>query len=228
MNHEHHARTSRASGTMNRRATFRLLLAGSPALLAACTGSLLPKPTPPPARFTLDGGVPGAPARTAAADAPVLTVEVPRAAPGYDSRRMVYLRRPQELEAFAFHEWVATPAQMLAPLLVRAMQAGGAFRVVISSPTTAAVGWRLETELLRLHQDFMQRPSRVRLGLRAVLLDGATRQAVAWREFDISVDAAADGPVAGALAAQAAAQQGAAAAAAFCAEQVQGAALRAR
>lgn len=205
-----------------------LLVLAAAALLTACSGMLLPKPDQPPARFTLDGGPSALAAKPAAAGAPVLAVDVPRAAPGYDSKRMVYLRRPQELEAFAFHEWVAAPAQMLTPLLVRAIQSGGAFRVVISSPTTAAVAWRLETELLRLHQDFTQQPSRVRLTLRAVMLDGVTRQALAWREFDIGVNAAGDDPVSGALAAQAAAQQLAQAVAAFCAEQVPGAEPRPR
>lgn len=210
-----------------RSALGRCLAAGS-ALLVACSGTLLPKPPPPPARFTLDSAAPPAAAPPAAASAPVLTVDVPRAAPGYDSRRMVYLRRPQELETFAFHEWVATPAQMLAPLLVRALQDGGVFRVVLASPSAGAGNRRLETELLRLHQDFTRRPSRVRLSLRAVLLDVTTQQPLAWHEFDAVVDAAGDDPVSGAVAAQAAARQVAAAVAAFCAGQAQDTAPRPR
>jgi cholesterol transport system auxiliary component len=206
----------------------QLLLALCVPLLAACAGTLLHKPAPPPARFTLDGGTPVAPAQATAEGAPVLTVDVPRAAPGYDGRRMVYLQRPQELEAFAFHEWVEAPAQMLAPLLVRALQDSASFRVVLLAPSAAAGGWRLETELLRLQQDFTMRPSRVRLSLRAVLLDTTTRQAFAWREFDISVATVSDDPVAGATSAQAATQQLTAAVAAFCAEQVRAAPLRLR
>lgn len=190
-------------------------------LLPACAGSLLPKPASPPARFTLDASTASptaSSARVVAADAPTLTVDLTRAAPGYDSRRMVYLRRPQQLEAFAFNEWVEPPAQMLAPLLVRALQDSGGFRAVLRAPSAAAGGWRLETELLRLHQDFSQQPSQVRLSVRAVLLNSSTRQAVAWREFDVSVAAASDDPVAGAAAAQAAARQLLAEVAAFCAE----------
>jgi len=216
------------SGPAPTRALARLFAAGPLLLLAACSGALLPRPAQPPARFLLDGGALVAPAHQAAVNAPVLTVDVPRAAPGYDSRRMLYLRRPQQLEAFAFHEWVATPAQMLTPMLVGALRNGGAFRVVVSSPTAAAGIWRLETDLLRLHQDFTRQPSRVRLTAHAVLLDGVTRQALAWREFDIGVDAAGDDPASGAVAAQAAAQQLAVAVAVFCAEQVRGTATRPR
>jgi cholesterol transport system auxiliary component len=132
---------------------------------------------------------------------------------------MLYQRRPLALEAFAFHEWVDTPARMLAPLLVRALQDSAAFRVVLLAPSSALAGWRLETELLRLHQDFTVRPSQLRLGLRAVLLDVASRQVVAWREFEFAVAAADDGPVAGVQAAHQATVQLAQAVAHFCDEQ---------
>ncbi len=191
------------------------------AMLTACTGTLLPKPAAAPARFTLDGGVPSsAPMPPAvAASAPALLVAPPRAAPGHDSRYMVYLRRPQALEAFAFHEWVEPPAQMLEPLLVRALQDSGAFRAVLTTPSSAASGWRLETTGLRLQQDFTVRPSQVQIGLRAVLVDTATRQAFAWREFAVSVPSAGDDPVEGAAAARVAAQKIVAEVAAFCAAQ---------
>lgn len=214
----HAAPPGRASG-----ATRPLWLAAVLPLLAACAGTLLPKPASLPARYTLDAGTvspPAAPARSASADAPTLMVDLPRAAPGYDSRRMVYQRQPQQLEAFAFHEWVEPPAQMLTPLLVRALQESGSFRAVLRAPSAATGGWRLETELLRLHQDFSQRPSQLRLSVRAVLLNSATRQAVALREFDVSVAATGDDPVAGAAAAQAAARQLASEVAVFCAERV--------
>jgi cholesterol transport system auxiliary component len=130
---------------------------------------------------------------------------------------MIYLRRPQELEAFAFHEWVDTPARMLAPLLVRSLQGSGAFSAVLLAPSAATGTLRLETELIRLQQDFGTRPSQVQLTLRGVLLDTATRQVIAWREFDEKVPAATDDPVGGAEAAQEATQRVLAALAAFCA-----------
>ncbi|MGS5087291.1 ABC-type transport auxiliary lipoprotein family protein [Hydrogenophaga sp. A37] len=215
----------RATVSTRRLRTAVLPLLCLPLLLVACAGSLLPKPAAPPARFALDAGPASAAAATtaaprpAAAGAPSLTVELPRAAPGYDSRRMLYQRRPQQLEAFAFNEWVEPPAQMLTPMLVRALQGSGAFGAVLQAPSAVTTGWRLETELVRLHQSFAQQPSQVQLGLRAVLLNNRTREAVAWREFNISVNATGEDPVAGAAAAQAAAMQLAAAVAAFCAEQ---------
>ena len=201
------------------------------AVLGGCSGSLLPKPPSAPARYTLDGAAhsaataqrdPATAPRLPAAGAPALVVSVPRAAPGFDSARMVYLRRPQELEAFAFHEWVAAPAQMLAPLIVRSLQDGGAFRAVLLAPSSGTGPLRLETELIRLQHDFTARPSHVRLTLRVVLLASATRQILAWREFDESVPAASDDAPGGAAAAHQATQRVLAALASFCAEQVLG------
>ena len=210
-----------------RTAIGRLAVASAAAWvgLSGCAGSWLPKPPQPPARFTLDGPPATAAARSPAAErapapgAPVLVVAVPRAAPGFDSTRMVYLRRTQELEAFAFHEWVDTPARMLAPLLVRSLQASGAYSAVLLAPSAATGALRLETELIRLQQDFGSRPSEVRMTLRAVLMDTATRQVIAWREFDETVTAGTDDPAGGAAAAHQAMQRVLAALSAFCAGQ---------
>jgi cholesterol transport system auxiliary component len=207
-------------------------------VLGACSGSLLPKPPPVPSRYTLDGAASGAPATATAstststsgpagaprppaagASAPAVVVSVPRAAPGFDSLRMIYLRRPHELEAFAFHEWIAAPAQMLAPLIARSLLESGRFRAVLLAPSSGTGALRLETELIRLQQDFTAHPSHVRLTLRAVLLDSATRQVIAWREFDESMPAASDDPQGGAAAAHEVTRHVLAALAAFCAEQ---------
>lgn len=197
------------------------LLAGfGAAVLGACTGTLLPKPAPPPSRHTLDTGAAWPSPSVARADAPVLVVATPRAAPGHESRRMVYLRQAQELEAFAFHEWVEPPATMLAPLLLRALQGSGAFGAVLLAPSAVAGTWRLETELIRLQQDFSTQPSQVRLSLRAVLLDAGQRRVIAWREFDTRVAAASDDPLAGVVAAGQATQRLLAAVAEFCAGHV--------
>jgi cholesterol transport system auxiliary component len=200
--------------------------------LCACSGSLLPKPATPAARHALETGAAASPppkagpaSGAAAHRTGTLMVEPPRAAPGYDSRRMVYQRTPGQLEAFALHEWVAPPADLLAPLLVRALQDAGGDYAVLPAPSAATADWRLETQLLSLIQDFSVQPSRLRLSLRTVLLEGRRRRVLGWREVQISLPVAGDDPVAGATAAQAAALQAAQAVAAFCVEQLRTAPL---
>ena len=187
------------------------------ALLAGCAGSLLPKPAPLPALYGLDDGA-GPPSRVAApAGAPSLLVSVPRAAAGLDTRLIAYQRQPQRIAYYAASEWLDTPARLLAPLLVRAAEGTGAFRVVLQAPASASAQWRLDTEILRLQQNFGNGPSQLRLTLRAVLVDTGSRAVLATREFDASVPAASDDAAGGVAAAQRAALQLAQELAAFCA-----------
>jgi cholesterol transport system auxiliary component len=52
------------------------------------------------------------------------------------------------------------------------------------APSAALGTLRLESELIRLQQDFNVYPSIVRLTVRATLLDASTRAVIASREFD--------------------------------------------
>jgi cholesterol transport system auxiliary component len=202
-----------------RAACGTLIAATLAGLLGGCASSILPGPVAPPALFTLAGASePSFAPAPAAATAPTLIINVPRAAPGFDTSQIVYVRRPSEIEFFAHNQWVDTPANMLAPMMVRAIERSGAFHAVLSAPTSATGQLRLESELVRLQQDFSTTPSHVRLTLRAALVDAATRKVIASREFDVRVDAPGDDPYGGVMAGQRAASQVLAGLAAFCAE----------
>jgi len=203
--------------------TWRSGLAGVAVLLAGGCSALLPKPVPPPSFYALDGALGGgpsalgAPAATLLA-APTLTVAAPQAAAGFDTRRILYQRRAQQLEYFAHAEWIDTPARMLAPLLVAAIEASGAFRAVVPAPSAAAGELRLDTEILRLQQEFAAPPSRVRFTLRATLVDAATRRVLAAREFDASVVSTSEDAYGGVVAAHRAVQQVLRELAGYCAD----------
>ena len=202
-------------------------------LLAGCS-SLLPKPAEPPSLFTLDDGssavgspastlallsAPGATAKAAEkTTAATLIINTPKAAAGYATSRIVYARRTHEIEYFAFSLWVDTPAQMLTPLIVRAVERTGSFQAVVAAPTAASSLFRLDTEIIRLQQDFSTTPSRVRLTLRAVLIDTTTKAVVARREFDASVASSSEDTYGGVIAAQAVTQRVLTELAAFCAD----------
>ena len=192
-------------------------------LMTGC-GDLLPKPAAMAATYTLAAEAPtqlrGAP--QAAARAPTLMVSAPRAAPGFDSRHMVYMREKHRLEHFARNEWVDTPARMLAPLIVAALVPGAAFSAVLTAPSPAMGDLQLDTDSLRLHQDFSSVPSRVRFALRATLTDSRTRRVLAWRDFEQVVPALADTPEGGVEAANRAVQLALVQMAAFCGQAAQG------
>lgn len=177
------------------------------ALCSGCAG-VLPKPPPaPPAFYALDTGpaLPAA-AATTVRTAATLVVDRPHAAAGFDSSRIVYQRAAHRLETYAHSEWVDTPARMLAPLLVAALQRSGRFGQVVSAPTPASGDVRLDTEVVRLTQVFGAGPSQVRLAVRATLVDQATRRVLAWREFEVTEPATSDDAPGGVAAANRAVQ----------------------
>jgi cholesterol transport system auxiliary component len=196
-------------------------------VLSGCS-SLLPTPATAPSLFTLDDGSSAfvanaskpAPGATAKTPDGTLIINTPKAAAGYATSHIVYARRTHEIEYFAFSQWVDSPAQMLTPLIVRAVERTGAFQAVLASPTAASGRFRLDTEIIRLQQDFSAPPSRVRLTLRAVLIDTTTKAVVARREFDASVTSSSEDTYGGVVAAQAVTQRLLTELAGFCAEAV--------
>ena len=124
----------------------------------------------------------------------------------HDSKRIIYVRGAHKLEYFVYSEWIDTPARMLTPLIVAAVENGGMYRAVVPTPSSASGDIRLDTEILRLQQDFGTQPGRVRFTLRAHLVDNATRRVLAWREFDESVATTSEDPYGGVVAANRAVQ----------------------
>ena len=198
---------------------FHRLGAAMLALALAGCSALQPKAPPQPAFYALDNVQRETrPARTPDATRPTLLVNPPHAASGFDSQRIIYVRAAHQLEYFAHSEWIDTPARMLAPLIVSAVETRGGFRAVVLLPSAASGDLRLDTEILRLRQDFTSTPSQVRFTLRAYLEDNATRRVLATREFDASVAAASEDPYGGVVAANQAVQRVLQQLADFCAE----------
>jgi cholesterol transport system auxiliary component len=210
---------------------FPLFAAAILVVAAGACGTLRPSAAPTPAFYALER-VPAAAAPAAAAPteaaaaawsgAPTLMIDPPHAAAGFDSQRIIYVREPHKLEYFAHSEWVDPPARMLAPLLVAAIEHTGAFRAVVLTPSAASGELRLDTEIVRLQQEFGSLPSRVRFTLRAYLVEEKTRRVLAWREFEAVVAAASENPYGGVVAANRAVQTVLEDLAAFCAETARG------
>lgn len=199
-------------GSLYRRSAVTLSLMA----LGAC-GVLQPAEAPNASVYSLER-MPGKAALTAPNTAPTLIVSPPHAAAGYDSKRIIYVREPNKLDYFAHSDWVEPPARMLAPLMVAAIENGGAFGAVVLTPSTAAGDLRLDTEIIRLHQDFSAQPSRVRFTLRAQLIDESTRRVLGWREFNVSIAATSESPYGGVVAASRAVHEVLENLSAFCAE----------
>jgi len=168
------------------------------ALLASCAA--LQAPEPDRASVYLLEAAPATGAPRPKRDV-VLAISMPRARPGFDTPMMAYTQRPNALEYFAKNRWVDTPTHMLAPLLAQALERSGGFRAVVQAPSSTLAGLRLDTELVRLEQDFSVKPSRVRFALRAQLIDTGARRVLASAEFDETEAAPSDDPYGGVIAA---------------------------
>jgi cholesterol transport system auxiliary component len=179
-------------GSMQRRVVLAAILFGG--TLAACTG-LTPPAVDEISLYVLDAR----PAMTRLPSRPgaILAVGTPRAWPGFDTARMAYVKQPYELEYFTKSRWADAPARMLTPLLVRAFEQSGAFGAVVHNPGAVAGTLRLDTELVRLQQEFGTQPSRVRVTLRAQLVDMEARRVIGAREFEEVEAAATDNAYAG-------------------------------
>ena len=167
-------------------------------LMAGCT-ELQPPRVESPALYLLDAQLVAA-ARLPQRDL-VLAVNPPSARPGFDTPQMAYVRQLHKLDYFVKNRWADTPSHMLAPLLAQALEQAGSFRAVVRTTGPVPADLRLDTELIRLQQDFTTQPSRVKLTLRAQLYDVKGRKLLAVAEFDEAENAASDDAYGGVIAA---------------------------
>lgn len=174
------------------------MLLGCILMTAGCAG-LQPPQAEEMNVYVLDAALSAAP-RTARNNL-VLVVSAPRAQPGYDTPQMVYVSRQHEIGFFARSRWADAPARMLAPLLVQALEDVAGFGTVVQAPTVVAGDLRLETELIRLQQEFLSKPSRARIVLRAQLIDVRERRVRATRQFEEMEAATTETPYGGVVAA---------------------------
>lgn len=191
-------------------------------LVGGCS-ALRSTQTPQPSFYSLDNArieawVATHASATLSQTAPTLIVNPPHAAAGFDSQHIIYVREPHQLEYYAHNEWVDTPARMVAPLIITAVENSGAFRAVVLAPSAASGDLRLDTEIMRLQHDLGSHPSRVRFTMRAYIVDNTTRQVLAWREFDETVAAQSEHPYGGVIAANRAVQAVLEQLAGFCTE----------
>ena len=168
--------------------------------LSGCT-ALQPPKVSDTHLYTLDAEVVASPNRNPL----VLAISMPGAWPGFDTQQMAYRQRPMELEYFATHRWADTPAHMLRPLLVQSLEP--VFQSVVSTPGSLPADIRLDTEIIRMQQDFTVLPSRAELVVRAQLTDLKARRVIAVKVFDESVAATSEDAYGGVMAANRALQR---------------------
>ena len=175
-------------------------------LLAAVSGCLSPRGEALPMhtyQLSLDAasGEVRPEVRPLDATGSVLLVSPPQSHPGFESPRMVYFKRPYELEFYAANQWADAPARLFAPLLVQALSQPGTWRAVIALPGSIRGDYRLDSSDFVLQQEFVQRPSLVRMTLRGQLIDLKESRVVSTKLFDVEEPAPSEDAYGGVLAA---------------------------
>lgn len=156
------------------------------AMLALAASGCLPTRTesPPVHTFRLSFDPARTEPRVADINGPILLVSVPLAEPGYETTKMVYLKRPYELEPYALNQWADTPARMFASSMNETLSRTGTWRAVVPLPSPIRGDFRLDTYGFALQQEFFQDPSRVRVSVRAQLTDVRESRVVGTRAFE--------------------------------------------
>lgn len=115
---------------------------------------------------------------------PTLQVSLPLAEPGFETPRMVYVKRPYEVEHYALNQWADQPARMFASLMMQSLGRTGSWRAVVPVPGSIRGDFRLDSYGFALQQEFMQDPSLVRVTVRAQLVETKESRVVGTRAFE--------------------------------------------
>jgi len=172
--------------------SFFLLVAASVLLIASCS---LPGPSGRPAKqtYVLQGCA-------------SLRVSLPGSAPGINTVRMAYTTEPNRLDYFAYNEWVATPARMIASMMESRLDALGFFSTVVLGSSDIKTDFRLDSEVQVLQQDFAKGISTVNLTIKVTLIEVASRSLLNSKTFSYREPADGENAEAGVAAANRAAE----------------------
>jgi len=135
----------------------------------------------------------------------ILLISQPTAQAGFETPRMAYLLRPHEVSYYAFNQWADTPARMFEVLLTQTMERTGLWHAVVQAPSAVKADYRFDCDNLVLEQQFFSRPSRLRVAMRALLIDNKRQNVISTRNFEIFEEALSEDAYGGVLAANRAA-----------------------
>lgn len=125
----------------------------------------------------------------------------------YQTEEMLYVDKPFQLESFAKNAWKSPPADMLYPLMVESLQRSGYFYAITTNLYSEHSDYRLDTELLKLEQNFLSKPSTIQFSVKVVLTHVEDNLVLGSRIMSYSIPCERDTPYGGVLAANKASQQ---------------------
>jgi cholesterol transport system auxiliary component len=134
-----------------------------------------------------------------------LRISQPESAPGLNTARMAYRTDPNRIDYFAYNEWIASPARMMASLMEDRLDESGMFGSIVSGSSDIRTDLRLDSNVLSLYQDFTGETSAVALSVKVNLIDVSGRTLINSKKFSYRVPADERNAESGAVAANQAA-----------------------
>jgi cholesterol transport system auxiliary component len=119
----------------------------------------------------------------------------------YNTSQMAYSLSPHQVTYFAKSRWADIPSRMLQQSIIQTLQNTHFFAAVVSSSAVGNYNYILNTQLLELTQDFTQKPSVVRMSVRAEITRASNNQIIAVKQFNAVETAPQDTPCGGVVAA---------------------------
>jgi cholesterol transport system auxiliary component len=182
---------TRAMSSRLRGATVsRALLCALGAGLAGCLPS--PANVPPQQYYVLSDLAKPAPAQRPAPAGRALLVNPTVTSPFYDTQSLVYSRTAGQRSYYQFASWTERPGRRFSELLMRRLEARGAFASVASTTAGVRGDVIVNTRLDELYQDASASPGRVVVEVMAEIVDYTERTVVARRRFSQSVATGGD------------------------------------
>ena len=130
-----------------------------------------------------------------------LLITQPEAVASYQSEQMLYTSKPYTLNSFSKNAWYSPPANMLYPLLIQSLQHSGYFRAVGSGAYINNADYRLDTQLIELQQNFIQKPSVLELKIKVIITRVANHHMIVSHTFNQRVTCPQNTPYGGVIAA---------------------------
>lgn len=130
-----------------------------------------------------------------------LLISQPEAMAGCQTEQMHYIEKPYELSAFVHNAWISAPANMLYPLIMQSLQNTGFFQAIASGVYVDHADYRVDTQLIELQQNFLEKPSVVELVAKVMLTHIEDNRLVASRIISQRVPCPTDTPYGGVIAA---------------------------
>jgi len=134
-------------------------------------------------------------------------VSHPESVAGYDTNEMLYIKKQFEVNSFVHNAWTDPPADMLFPLILQSLQESHLFFAVASSPHVESAYYRLDTQVIEFHQNFLTRPSQLDFTVKVVLTHANDNTVIASHIIRKHILCPMDTPYGGVIAANIAAKQ---------------------